>query len=81
MQVSMERKWKEIVFGTLELYWFVEMPSPSSFFKGTVVISPQAHARVDKKLFEIVGPTFSTDTSVSLGICFHLFGSRLSSES
>ena len=30
------------------------------FFEGTML--PQAHARVDEKHFEIVGPTFSDTT-------------------
>ena len=43
-------------------------------------ISPQAHASVDEKHFEIVGPTFQIP-SESSGSCFHLFDLRSSSES
>ena len=46
-------------------------------FKRTM--SPQAHARVDEKQFEIGGPAFSnTVASESSRSCFHLFESRSS---
>ena len=42
-------------------------------------MSPQAHARVDEKHFQIVGQLFQIPSESSES-CFHLFESRTSSE-
>ena len=48
------KTYREDLLNRFELTSSLSMPCKS--IKGT--LSPQAHARVDEKYFEIVGPTF-----------------------